>query len=227
MDNLWKVETHAHTSPVSPCAHLSPEEMVREVKSQGYDAVIVTNHYTPDFFAEGDYKIRLKEYYADAARAKAEGDKIGLAVFAAAEVRIPAGWEDYLVFGVDENEMAALGNLSALTLPELYEKVHTTPHGILLQAHPFRGYCKVQNWHYLDGVEVINNNPRHDSHNDAAIAFAKEHRLLYTAGTDVHQTGDAGFSGVHCPPFADIHEFAELIKAKKFEVFGLIESLKK
>ena len=226
MEKRWKVETHSHTLPVSPCAKLSPEEMVREVKEKGYDAVIVTNHYAPSFFAEGDYKTRIHDYFADFERAKAEGEKIGIKVFAAAEIHITAGPEDFLVFGVNEDEFAEMGNLCLLSLPELYQKVHTLPHGIVLQAHPFRGYCKVQDWHYLDGIEVINNNPRHDSHNDLAMAYAKEHNLLMSSGTVVHEPGDAGYAGVYCPEFSDIHEFAELIKAGKVELFGTMESLK-
>ena len=49
---------------------------------------------------------------------------------------------------------------------------------------------------YLDGVEVLNLNPRHDSHNDLALAYAKEHHLIMTAGSDCHRPGDQGTTGI-------------------------------
>ena len=64
----------------------------------------------------------------------------------------------------------------------------------------------------LDGVEVCNENPRHNSHNDRALAYAKEHHLLMTAGSDVHELGDAGGAGLLCPAFSDIKAFARHVR---------------
>ena len=50
MESLWRVETHAHTAPVSPCGRLAPEQLVEQVRAAGYDALFVTDHYTPEFF---------------------------------------------------------------------------------------------------------------------------------------------------------------------------------
>ena len=62
MESLWRVETHAHTAPVSPCGRLAPEQLVEQVRAAGYDALFVTDHYTPEFFAvyptgEGSYTL--------------------------------------------------------------------------------------------------------------------------------------------------------------------------
>ena len=217
MDGLWTIETHAHTAEVSLCAKMRGAETARGVKAAGCDALFITDHYTPEFFPEGRegaaYAARLHEFFAGYRAAKAEGEIIGLRVFPALEVRISAGMEDYLVYGVTEEELAALGNLSHLTLPQLREKVHSTPDGLLIQAHPFRGYVKCQDAALLDGVEVFNGNPRHDSHNDRALAFAQANHLLMTAGSDVHESMDPGGALMVCPPFADIREFARLVRA--------------
>ena len=67
---------------------------------------------------------------------------------------------------------------------------------LLVQAHPFRKKCTPAPAEYLDGIEVLNLNPRHDSHNDLALAYAREHHLIMTAGSDCHRPGDQGTTGI-------------------------------
>lgn len=222
METLLKYETHAHTAPVSPCAHLSAEEMIRQVKSAGYDAVVVTDHYTPEYFAgceEGDnYVRRLHEYFSGYRAAKAEGERIGIHVLPALEMRNIYGKEDYLIYGVDEQQLAEMGCLCFKTLEETLRLVHKCG-GILLQAHPFRGYLRCMPAEMMDGVEVVNANPRHDSHNDRALAFGRENGLIRTAGTDVHQDGDAGLAGIFAPFAPDIHAFCQMLQAGGHKCF--------
>ena len=222
MTNLWKIEAHAHTGEISLCAKMTAAEMVQQCKAAGCDAVIATDHYTPEFFAEDltpeAYAARVDDFFAGYRAAKAEGDRIGIAVFPALEVRIDAGREDYLIYGISPEELKSLGNLAYLTLEQLRDKVHATAHGLLIQAHPFRGYLNCQPAHLLDGVEVNNANPRHDSHNDQALAFAQTNDLLQTSGSDVHELGDAGSAMMTCPPFASIGEFADFLRAGKTTV---------
>ena len=219
MNQLWTIETHAHTAEVSLCGKLAGAEVARAVKAAGCDAIIITDHYTPEFFewdlSKEAYAARVDDFFAGCRAVREEGEKIGLAVFPAFEIRISAGPEDYLIYGVSADELKKLGNLAHLSLPELREKIHSTPHGLLIQAHPFREYLTCQDAALLDGVEVCNANPRHNSHNDKALAFAQEHGLLMTAGSDVHQSMDPGAALMSCPPFADIHEFADLLKDGK------------
>ena len=80
MDGLWAIETHAHTAEVSLCAKLRGAETARGVKAAGCDALIITDHYTPEFFPEGlegaAYAARLHEFFAGyrAAKAVASGE---------------------------------------------------------------------------------------------------------------------------------------------------------
>ena len=210
METFWKVEAHAHTAQVSLCAKMPAEQMVHQVKDAGCDAVIVTDHYTPEFFPDNqrNYAQRLHDYFEGYRCAKAEGDRIGLHVFPALEVLTAAGMEEYLIYGVTPEELERIGCLAHLSLPELREAVHSVPDAILVQAHPYRGYLHCMPAGLLDGVEVCNENPRHNSHNDRALAYAKEHHLLMTAGSDVHELGDAGGAGLLCPAFSDIKAFA-------------------
>ncbi len=216
METLWKVETHAHTAPISPCGRLVPEQLAEQVRMAGYDALFVTDHYTPEFFAlhtgGDDYRFQLERYFAGYRAARAAGEACGLRVFPGLEVRLFDGPEDYLVFGVSPEELAELPCLAFLSLEELHAAVRSVPDGLLVQAHPFRDYLTCQDARCLDGIEVCNANPRHDSHNDRALAYAQAQDLLMTAGSDVHQVGDAGGAAMYCPPFASVREFSRLLR---------------
>lgn len=217
MQTLWTVEPHAHTAQVSLCAKLSAAQMVQQIKAVSYEAVVVTDHYTPEMFElhrrGNDYVRQLENAFMRGYRlAREEGQRIGVHVFCGMEIRISCGPEDYLVYGVTFDELKDLGCLAFLTLDELSRAVRSTKHGVIIQAHPFRSYLNCQPALYLDGVEVHNANPRHDSRNHLALAFAQQNKLLMTAGSDVHQMGDAGSTGVQCPPFDDMPQFAQMLK---------------
>ena len=67
---------------------------------------------------------------------------------------------------------------------------------LLVQAHPFR-----KNAPRSGGISGRRRGaqpqPRqHDSHNDLALAYAKEHHLIMTAGSDCHRPGDQGTTGI-------------------------------
>lgn len=217
MQTLWTVEPHAHTAEVSLCAKLSAAQMVQQIKAVNYDAVVVTDHYTPEMFEfhrrGNDYVHQLENAFMNGYRlAREEGQRIGIHVFGGMEIRISAGMEDYLVYGVTFDELKDLGCLAFLTLDELSRAVRSTKDGVIIQAHPFRSYLNCQPAVYLDGVEVCNANPRHDSRNHRALAFAQRNKLIMIAGSDVHEMGDAGSTGVQCPPFENMSQFAQMLK---------------
>ena len=41
----YKIELHAHTSPGSGCSELPPREFLSRLRTQGYHAVVITNHF--------------------------------------------------------------------------------------------------------------------------------------------------------------------------------------
>ena len=140
MESLWRVETHAHTAPVSPCGRLAPEQLVEQVRAAGYDALFVTDHYTPEFFAVHptgeDYHIYLERYFSGYRRAAEAGRRVGLRVFPGLEVRLYDGPEDYLVYGVSPEQLAELPCLAFLSLEELHAAVRSTPDGVLVPGAP-------------------------------------------------------------------------------------------
>ena len=48
--NSFTIEMHYHTSEVSACAHIRAASGVQLLNQCGYDALVVTDHYTPEFF---------------------------------------------------------------------------------------------------------------------------------------------------------------------------------
>ena len=49
-DNLMLLDTHVHTSQVSPCGKVPAEEMIELYKEAGYGGVIITDHYYKGYF---------------------------------------------------------------------------------------------------------------------------------------------------------------------------------
>ena len=75
---------------------------------------------------------------------------------------------------------------------------------------------------FLDGIEVYNGNPRHESNNPRARAWAEEHHLLFSSGSDYHETEDVARGGMIFP--GEIHNSKELAAALAKGVGELIET---
>ena len=69
---------------------------------------------------------------------------------------------------------------------------------LFIQAHPFRRGMKIIDWNILDGYEIYNGNPRHNSNNDIAEIWAKKHnKQIVVSGSDFHEIGDACAGGIY------------------------------
>ena len=79
---------------------------------------------------------------------------------------------------------------------EFYKYAHA--HGVtVVQAHPYRdGKNTPDSPDVIDAIEVYNTNPRHENFSDNALAYAKEHNLPVTGGSDTHRLEDIGRGGV-------------------------------
>ena len=73
------------------------------------------------------------------------------------------------------------------------------------QAHPFRGGNKLADVKLIDGIEVLNGNPRHNSNNETAKAAAEKLKLKTVTGSDYHQLNDEG-SGTDLPDYIKTEE---------------------
>ncbi|MDD4493426.1 MAG: PHP-associated domain-containing protein, partial [Eubacteriales bacterium] len=84
---------------------------------------------------------------------------------------------------------------------------------LIYQAHPFRLGMKRAHPKFLDGVEVDNGNPRHNSKNELALEFARQNGLLMSSGSDFHRLEDIGTGGIILPEIPeDSRELVEMMR---------------
>lgn len=199
--NSYIFDTHVHTSETSPCGKIDGAMVSRLYKNAGYHGIVITDHYYDGYF--NSLKIRnwedKVEYFLQGYRnAYKEGQKIGLNVLLGIEIRFTENFNDYLVYGIDEEFLVENPMLYKLGLREFKKLIKGTD-ALIYQAHPYRLLISPANPQYLDGVEVFNGNPRHNSRNHRALKFANENNLKMISGSDFHQNQDLAIGGIILP----------------------------
>ena len=186
----YKFELHCHSNPASGCSDLPPAELVERCKNAGAHGLVLTNHVV--FWNRDEAKDSwCARYLKDYRDTKEAGEKMGIKVLLGFEMHFPENSNDYLVFGPDES-----------FIPEAYEYVgasqqefYTARHGeniLILQAHPHRNNMEPVDPAYLDGYEVFNLHPGHNSRVGVAAQLHAQHGGVVTGGTDLHHRGHEG-----------------------------------
>ena len=194
----FRYDIHTHTKETSRCGRIRAGELAARYAALGYDGIAITDHlheeYIESLACAGDWGACVDAYLAGYREAKAFADRKADGAFDVVlgmELRYPQNDNDFLVFGIDEEFLRANPYLYRSTPEEFFDK-----HGaqaIIIQAHPFRCGCFAAPARCLHGVEVFNGNPRHDSRDERARAFADVHpHLLRTCASDAHQNEDVG-----------------------------------
>ena len=212
-----KIELHAHTSQSSGCGQLPAEELVGRYKGAGYETIVVTDHFAGRKDGEASRSARIEKWLTGWRAAKKAGDRIGLNVLMGAEMRFATtGCEDILIFGMKEEyaeDMMAVLDADA-GIEALYRAAHER--GMLVvQAHPFRPGLVQFDHAYLDGVEVYNGHPHHNSRNDLALEYGLRGGadFLRTSGSDAHEMDELARGGVISPmPIRTNEELVEFLK---------------
>ncbi len=224
-DYKYKIETHAHTREMSPCAHHSPEKVVKDHSEAGYSAIAITNHFCNysffDFDKQGIVDRFLKDYY----EAYNTGEKLGINVILGMEIRFPQNINDYLVYGFSEKDIPTLYEL-ALTDSKTFYKEFKNDKNIFLQAHPFRDNMTLENPKIIDGIETFNMHFGQNSRIPKAVQYAKQHpEFITSCGTDYHHESQLGHGGILAKTLpTDSFELAALLKSRDylFNVAGSI-----
>lgn len=218
-----KVELHAHTSETSPCGNISARKLVTMYEEKGYDAVVITDHYSK-WVMDSNHITKpweFTEFFLNgyhSALNYAQSHKCNIKILLGAEVSLLESPNDYLLYGTDEEFFNQNPLLFKMPLKKLYKLCHKN--GILLvQAHPCRAYCTPADAHFLDGIEVYNGNPRHNSNNNKAYKLAEENGLIMTSGSDFHEEEDLARGGIIAEDdFNSIHELTEILKMGKYRI---------
>ena len=215
----YRVELHAHTSPASPCGDATPEELVQLYIDAGFDAVVITNHYAHVTFGDLSREAFVETQTADYERAVKAAEGTKLKVYLGVEVRFDENNNDYLLYGVDAEILGKVYDYLDKGLAAFRENVKL-PGSVLIQAHPFRNGCVPADGKLLDGVEVFNMHPNHNSRPILAGLYSREQSLsLVTAGSDFHhlEPGHVANSALRCRELPkDSFALAELLKSEDF-----------
>ncbi|MBQ8145128.1 MAG: PHP domain-containing protein [Butyricicoccus sp.] len=221
---MYKIETHLHTNHVSKCGWLDAEHLAKKYYESGFSGIAVTDHYNMDTWAYKNVDIttdkRISETFLEGYHKMQEAcAKYGIQVYMGAELRFFENQNDYLFYNFDPallDDAEAVINMGVVQFSREYRPQET----LLIQAHPFRNKCVPIPSYLLDGVEVENNNPRHNSRNALAVEYAEhDPRLIRIAGSDCHRPGDEGTAGILSETLPQsTAEFAALLRSGAFEL---------
>ncbi len=209
----YRLELHAHTSPASGCSQVKPEDVVTIFHNAGYDGIAVTNHFYP----KPENESFLEIYRTDYLKAFETGERLGMKVYLGAELRFPnQNDNDYLLFGFELSQLEEMYSYMTGTLENFVGKFKTDDM-FLLQAHPFRDDMQLGFENCLDGVEVFNMHPHHNSRVAIAERYAREHGKIATAGTDYHHIGHDNLCATRAARLPENeHELVSLLKSGDF-----------
>ena len=221
---MYKIETHLHTNHVSQCARLKADHLAKRYYEGGFSAIAVTDHYNIETWKYRNINVKTNKkvmrtvlegfYHMEEACAK-----YGIKVYKGLELRFYENDNDYLFYNFDDEMLEDADEIMALGIAS-FSKEFRKNGSLLIQAHPFRKPCVPVAPHLLDGIEVCNCNPRHNSRNFLALEFADLNpHLIRTAGSDCHQLGDECAAGIISETLpANDAEFVALLRSGKYEL---------
>ncbi len=219
----FKLELHAHSSPASTCSEIPPELLVENYSDLGYNAVVLTNHFTAEHILQGNFEVLVDEYLEDYLHAKKRGDELGLNVILGAEIRFLENCNDYLVYGINRDELLRICEFFAYGEIKDFYTGFKNDKNVIIQAHPLRNGIELVEQEYLDGIEAFNMHPNHNSRVGVAAGIARERGQLLLAGTDYHHPGHEGIAAMKSRVLpSDSYELAQLLKSRDyyFEIGG-------
>lgn len=211
----FKTELHAHTSPVSKCSQIPASDMAGIYKNLGYDSIAITNHFIR-FDMDMNKNDFLEYYINDYKTVKECGKQIDLGVILGCEIRFTENLNDYLVFGIDENDLEEMYELIPHGIENFYKKFKNEKR-VIIQAHPYRDCCTIAPNGSIDGVESYNVHPGHNSRIAVTSKYANENNMIVTCGTDFHHPGHEGLAAILTENrINDSFEAAEVLKSKGY-----------
>lgn len=221
---MYLIETHLHTQHASSCGKLDAEAIASGYAKAGYDAIFVTDHYSPYNFGKQQWstssaQFRLEQFLEGYYRVKEAARPYGITVFRGAEMRFTGCPNDYLMYNYCDEMLLDPQSIFDMGVAAFHRLCQSNG-ALLIQAHPYREVCTPADPTALDGVEIFNLHPRHDSQNHLAQAFANANpHLIQLSGSDCHQAPDIGLGGVYMDVLPkDEKEFADLLRQGAFRL---------
>lgn len=210
---MYKLELHCHNREVSACSDCPAEKLIEIYRSAGYSGIVSTNHInrgTYQHMEEKSWEEKVDYFMAGFDALRTAAGK-GFDVLLGCEINLSPvvplsrelqekGWSayvpnDYLIYGVTEKWLRETGDMRYMPLEELRRRAREAGF-LIVHAHPFRVGTVMKHPDLFDGYEVYNGNPRHNSNNDLADAWADLRGKIKTGGTDFHKAEDWPQGGI-------------------------------
>lgn len=216
----YKYELHTHTGPVSLCASIDPRDLVEIYYKNGYNGLVLTDHYSPMTF----YKNMLcpQKYVDDYLKSYnmlKDYCRNDFTVLLGIELRHWATVNDYLVYGVSENWLANQKNMLIWDEKKMSEEVHRAGY-LVYQAHPYRPLITQCDTNLLDGIEVFNGHTKPEE-NLKAYNRAIEYNMPMISGSDFHTEKDTPCGGIFTDTkISNNKELLQVLKSGKYEIIN-------
>ncbi len=221
----YRTELHAHTNPVSGCGQLKSDEVIADYLTETRtDTLTVTNHLQVVQLENRTLTEAAEYFLSDYRKAVEAAKNTRLTVALGAEIRFKGTNNDYLVYGISEDDIEKMFALSSTDI-HTFRREFSNGRTVIIQAHPFRNGMEPTPLDAVDGIETINSHPNHNSRILVACRFAREHDLLVTAGSDYHGDERRGVCLMRTKaPLHDSFDVADAIKSRDviFELPGHI-----
>lgn len=222
----YLTEIHCHTSETSGCSTVRGEELVDIYKAKSYNAIVITDHYYNGYFNRFEnmpWEKQTDIFLSGYRNAKKRGDETGVKVILGIELRFVDNFNDYLVYGLNEQLLYEYPMLYNYKIEKFsgFSKEHNL---LFIQAHPFRNGMVIINHDLLDGIEVYNAHQWHNSRNEMAELIYEEQRrkrpFIAVAGSDCHNVSHEGRAGIITDvlPHNSI-ELASLLRSGEFKIY--------
>ncbi len=217
---MIKLEIHCHTLYGSSCGKADSETIVNRYLDEGYNGVIITNHYCEDAFEsyKGDNKKEKLDFYFNLYEdVKRIGERKGLKVFLGSEIKIE-NRTDYLLFGFEKSLFYDNKPLYEFAQKELFNLAEKN--GLFFgQAHPFRKGITVGDPNLMHGMELFNGHYHHVNNNEKAKEFCLKNNLIGLSGTDFHTPNQPITAGVWVPDYvSDEKKFVECLFNRDYKL---------
>lgn len=191
----WQVELHCHTER-SKDSLVKPEQIIRICGERGIDKIAITDHNT------ADGAIAMHKQLPDLVIVGEEimttyGEILGYFM----QETIPAG------LSPEETIRRLRDQGAAISVSHPFDRFRK---GAWQEADLLRIIDKV------DAIEIFNARCLLPQDNAKAVAFAKQHHVLGTAGSDAHTRYEYGRGMVRVEPFEDAASFLNVLRHAEY-----------
>ena len=213
-------EVHLHTDESSLCGQTPAREYIPFYMDQGYDGIVVTDHFTgntsyvPD--RNAPWAQQVNEYCRGYEEALNEGIRRGFKVFFGIEQQFAN--DECLIYGPNKQWLLDHSDTPNWTRRQWFDEINAIG-GCIVLAHPFRvrDYVKKITLNTcVHAIEAFNssNKPQDDIY---GLAYGRHFGYPLTAGTDMHYVPRKRelYGVVFDEPWEDIFSYANAIREKK------------